>query len=245
MWLFAPLGSFLILPVLIEAAPLIRSTGLRLTAMLAGALALVGWAAAAAAPAYSADRQQRFVIQHVTDLKAFKSSWSVLNDAASLPAGAGSGWTRGKLPFSNRPRWLAPAPTDAKIPAAPGVQRLGEVRKNNSRTLTLRFLSAGFDRIELVAPANAKILAAGAAGYVRPIDATVQEGKYYIDCFGRSCDGLTFQLVIGQLKPVDVLVLGYHGGLPPSAGSLLSARPKFARPQYNRDETIAFARTGL
>ncbi len=245
MWLFAPLGSFLILPVLIEAAPLIRSTGLRLTAMLAGALALVGWAAAAAAPAYSADRQQRFVIQHVTDLRAFKSSWSVLNDAASLPAGAGSGWKRGKLPFSDRPRWLAPAPADAKIPAAPGVQRLGEVRTGNRRTLTLRFLSAGFDRIELVAPAGAKILAAGAAGYVRPIDATVQEGKYYIDCFGRSCDGLTFQLVIGQVKPVDVLVLGYHDGLPPSAGSLLGARPKFARPQYDRDETIAFARTSL
>jgi hypothetical protein len=213
--------------------------------LLAGGLALVGWAAAAAAPAYSADRQQRFVIQHVTDLKAVKSSWSVLNDAASLPAGAGGGWKRGKLPFSERPRWLAPAPADAKIFVAPGVQRLGEVQKGSVRTLTLRFLAAGFDRIELVAPADAKVLAAGAAGYLRPIDATVQEGKYYIDCFGRSCDGLTFQLVIGQVTPVDVVILGYHGGLPPSAASLLNARPKFARPQYNRDETIAFMRTSL
>ncbi len=245
MWLFAPLGSFLILPALIEAAPLIRCAGLRWAAALGGALALTGWAAAAAAPAYSADRQQRFVIQHVTDLKAFKSSWSVLNDAAPLPTRAGSGWKRGKLPFSDRPRWLAPAPADAKIPTAPGVQRLGDIRRGNSRTRTLRFLAAGFDRIELVAPADAKIIAAGVAGYVRPIDATVQKGKYYIDCFGRSCDGLTVQLVIGQVKPVDVLVLGYHGGLPPSAGSLLSARPEFARPQYNRDETIVFARTSL
>jgi hypothetical protein len=245
MWIFAPLGSFLILPMLIEAAPLIRSAGWRLAALLAGGFALLGWAAAATAPAYSADRQQRFVIQHVTDLKAVKSSWSVLNDAASLPAGAGSGWKRGKLPFSDRPRWLSPAPADARTFAAPGVQRLGDIQKGNGRTLTLRFLAAGFDRIELVAPADAKILAAGAAGFVRPIDASVQQGKYYIDCFGRSCDGLTFQLAIGQRKPVDVLLLGYHGGLPPSAASLLAARPKFARPQYNRDETIAFARTTL
>ncbi|MFL6847587.1 MAG: M28 family peptidase, partial [Sphingomicrobium sp.] len=192
MWLFAPLGTLLILPVLIEAAPLVRAAGLRAAAAVGGILVLIGWTAAAVAPAYSADREQRLVIQHLTDLRTFKSTWSVLNDGAPLPSGFGGGWRRGKLPFSDRPRWLAPAPADARILAAPGVQRLREVRHGKTRTLTLRFLAAGFDGIQLVAPATSKIRAAGAPGFVRPIDSAIQDGKYYVGCFGRSCDGLTF-----------------------------------------------------
>src|SRR5207248_6027158 len=82
MWLFAPLGSLLIVPILIETKPLIDRVRLSEAATVAGVLTLAGWAAAAAAPAYSADRQQRFVIEHVTDLRTFKSAWSVINDGA-------------------------------------------------------------------------------------------------------------------------------------------------------------------
>src|SRR5207237_8013136 len=78
MWIFAPLGALVILPILIEAKPLINRVSLSGAAAAAGALALAGWAAAAAAPAYSADRQQRFVVEHVTDLRTFKSWWAVL-----------------------------------------------------------------------------------------------------------------------------------------------------------------------
>ena len=107
----APLGSLLILPVLIEAKPLIDRMRLRDAAAVTGVLALASWAAAAAAPAYSADRQQRFVIEHVTNLRSFKSWWSVLNDGAPLPDAyrAVAHWSRGKLPFSERPRWIASA----------------------------------------------------------------------------------------------------------------------------------------
>ena len=85
MWIFAPLGAFLILPILIEAKPWIDGVQLRSSAAIAGTVAFLGWAAAAAAPAYSADRQQRFVIEHVTDLPSGKSAWSVINDGAPLP----------------------------------------------------------------------------------------------------------------------------------------------------------------
>jgi hypothetical protein len=233
--------------VLIEAKPLIGAAKLPGAAAAAGALALLGWVAAAAAPAYSADRQQRFVIQHATDLRKFKAWWSVLNDAAPLPDAyrrAGN-WTRGKLPFSDRPRWIAAAPADASFLAAPGVQRLSEVQSGNERTLTLRLLSAGFDRVLLLGPENSKIRAAGTPGFVRPIDAAAEDGKYSIDCFGRSCDGATLQLTIGQPGSVEFTLVGTHPGLPPSASPLLAARPKFARPQYNRDETIAFTRVKL
>ena len=124
MWIFAPLGALLILPDPDRSQAVDRwERGYEPPRRIAGTLALLGWAAAAAAPAYSADRQQRFVIEHVTDASSGKSSWSVINDGAPLPDAyrtAGK-WNRGKLPFSDRPRWLAAAPADPGAPA-PGVQ---------------------------------------------------------------------------------------------------------------------------
>jgi hypothetical protein len=239
MWIFAPLGSFILLPVVIEAKPLVDRAGLRGPAAVAALLMMVGWAAALAAPAYSADRQQRFVIQHVADASAGKSWWSVLNDGAPLPRAFGGHWKRGKLPFSDRPRWFIQAPADPAA-RAPDVQLISEVRAGNERTLTLRLNANGNERVELVAPSGSKIRSAGVPGFVRPIDQS-EDGKYFIDCFGRSCEGATLQLTTGQLTPVEFLILGGKAPLPPSAAPLLAARPRFARPQYNRDESIAFA----
>jgi hypothetical protein len=243
MWIFAPLSSLLIIPVLIEARPLIVSASVRASAAAAGFLTLIGVAAVFAVPAYSADKQQRFIIQHVTDASARKSWWSVLNDAASLPGGFGGIWKRGELPFSERPRWISTAPTAAAI-KAPGAQLLSQMKTGDVRTLTLRLTANGNERIDLVAPADARILSAGVEGFVRPIDQTGQ-GKYFIDCFGRSCDRATLQLTIGQLKPVQFLILGSKAQLPASAAHLLAARPRVARPQYNRDESIIFTHMTL
>jgi len=245
MWIFAPLGAFLILPILIEAKPLIDAVRLRACAAIAGALVLLGWAAAAAAPAYSADRQQRFVIEHVTDASSGKESWSVLNDGAPLPDAyrTAAKWNRGTLPFSERPRWLATAAADPSA-RAPGAQLISQVRNGSERTLVARLNANGNDHVGLIAPEDAQIRSAGVDGFVRPIDPN-ESGKYWIDCFGRSCDGAVLQLTIGKASPVEMLVLGSKAGLPPSAAPLLAARPKFARPQYNRDETITFARVKL
>lgn len=240
MWIFAPLGSLLIVPVLIEARPLIAGAGLRGSAVVSGLIALAFCAASAAAPAYSADRQQRFVIQHITDVSKGKSWWSVLNDAAPLPHGFGGNWKRAKLPFSERPRWVAPAPADPGT-KAPGIQLVSQVRSGSERTLALRLSGNGNDRIELIAPENSKIRSAGVDGFVRPIDQN-ESGKYLIDCFGRSCDGAVLQLTIGKASPIALLVLGSKAGIPAAAAPHLGQRPQFARPQYNRDETIAFAR---
>ncbi|MEO8454718.1 MAG: M28 family peptidase [Sphingomicrobium sp.] len=243
MWIFAPLGSLLIIPVLIEARPLIARAGPRVSAVMSGLITLAFCAASAAAPAYSADRQQRFVIQHVTDVSKGKSWWSVLNDAAPLPQDFGSNWTRARLPFSERPRWLASAPTDPGT-KAPGIQLVSQVQNGSDRTLTLRLTANGNDRVELIAPENARIRSAGVQGFIRPIDQN-ESGKYLIDCFGRSCDAAVLQLTIGKASPIEVLVLGSKAELPPAAAPYIRRRPKFARPQYNRDETIAFARFKL
>ncbi|HEY6049426.1 MAG TPA: M20/M25/M40 family metallo-hydrolase [Sphingomicrobium sp.] len=243
MWVFAPLGALLIIPVLIEAKPLIDDAKLRPTAALAGGLALLGWAAAAAAPAYSWDREQRFVIEHVTDASSGKSWWSVVNDGAPLPHNFPTNFRRGTLPFSARQRWIAPAPADSTA-KAPQISLVSQLRSGDERTITLRLTSNGAEDVELVGPPDAKIRSAGVAGFVRPIDQD-EPGKYYIGCFGRSCDGVTLQLVTGRLQPIDLLVLGSSPVLPPSAAPLLQARPRFARPQYNPDESIVFIHVKL
>jgi hypothetical protein len=238
---FAPLGALLIIPVLIEARPLIADAGDRNAGFASGLLALAPSVVAATVPAYSADRQQRFVIQHVTDASADKSWWSVLNDGAPLSY-AGQ-WKRGELPFSDRARWISAAPADPAA-IAPTVQLLSQVRAGDERTLTIRVSSNGNEQIALIAPADATIRSAGVGDFVRPIDQG-EAGKYFINCFGRSCDGATLQLTTGQLKPIPFLVLGSKAPLPPSAAPLVAARPRFARPQYNRDESIVFTRVNL
>jgi hypothetical protein len=112
------------------------------------------------------------------------------------------------------------------------------------RTVTFRLIANGYERIELIAPEDAMIRSAGTQEFVRPIDPN-EDGKYSIDCFGRSCDGAILQLTIGQPNPVQLLLVGSGAPLPPSAAPLIAARPKFARPQYNRDESIAFTRVNL
>jgi len=243
MWVFAPLGGLLILPILVEARPLIVGAGLRAGAAVAGIFTLLSVAAVVSVPAYSADRQQRFVIQHVSDASAHKSWWSVLNDSAPLPKDFDGQWKRGALPFSDRPRWISQAPFNLAA-KAPSAQLLSQVKAGDERTLTLRLFANGNERIELIGPSDARLRSAGVEGFVRPIDHT-EDGKYFIDCFGRSCDGATIQLTIGQLKPVRFLALGSKSPLPPSAAPLIASRPRFARPQYNRDESITFARVNL
>jgi hypothetical protein len=85
----------------------------------------------------------------------------------------------------------------------------------------------------------------GSAGFVRPIDAAVEDGKYLVSCFGRSCEGLELDIVTGRPAPILFTVIGTRRGLPPSAAPLLAERPKFARPQYAPDQTVVFTRAKL
>jgi len=242
LWVFAPLGALLIIPVLIEARPLLAGAGLRASALASGVLTILCAGLAIAAPAYSADRQQRFVIQHVTDGSSHGSWWSVINDGAPLPRTFPGSWKRGKLPFSDRERWVASAPADPTA-KAPGVQLLSQVRNGSERTLTVRLAANGNSDIELIAPQDARIRSAGVAGFIGPIDQS-EGGKYDLSCSGRSCDGATLMITTDQLKPIDFLVIGARP-LPPRAAPLLAARPKFAQPQYNADVSVTFSHVRL
>ena len=245
MWMFAPLGALIILPALIEAKPLVDAARLRAAAAMAGIITLAGWAAAAAAPAYSVDRQQRFVIEHLTDSGAGKSWWSVLNDGAPLPSSfrAAGKWHQGKVPYTDRPRWLFAAPPNPAV-KAPEVQLFGQVLNGGERTMTIRLAANGNDQMALIAPKDVRIQSAGADGFVRPIDPQ-EEGKTSISCFGRSCDGAVLTLVVEKAAPLDLLVVGSRAGLPQFGKLLFAGRTQFARPQYARDATIVYAHRKL
>jgi hypothetical protein len=246
MWVFAPLGALLILPVVVETKPLIDAARLRGAILASGTLALLPWGAAAAAPAYSADRQQRFVIEHVTDARSGKAQWSVLNGKAPLPNTYHSGrnWTWGKLPYANPRRWLAAAPSVPGL-RPPALERLSILRNGSERTLTLRLRTGGAERVSLIAPADARIRAAGVPGAVRPIDTAAESGTYAVSCSGRNCDGLVLLIVQDTVDPTVFTLVGARSGLPASATALLAERPKHARPQYAPDQTVVFNRIRL
>jgi hypothetical protein len=246
MWVFAPLGSLIILPVLIEAKPLMRDVSPRWVAGAGSMLAILGWCAASAAPAYSADRQQRFTIEYVRDADTGKASWSVLNDDAPLPRGfdrAGQ-WHRGAPSYSERKRWLADAPVLTGI-GTPRVQVNGQAHEGDVRRVRLQIAANGAQSITLLSAKGADISSAGSGAFVRPIAKAGSGDRTMVRCFGRSCDGATIELTIRGDKPVAMTVLGWRRGLPPQARPLLAVRPKFARPQYVADGTTTVHRIKL
>jgi len=212
----------------------------------AGTLALAGWAAALATPAYSQNREQRFTIEHVTQFPSGRSSWSVLNDGASLPVAYSKigEWKLGKLPFSERKRWFAPAPAALGI-EPPALQLLETPRSGSERKIRLRLQANGSQRILLIAPEDADIRAAGAGNFMRSVPSTDSAHKFTLSCTGRSCDGLELTIDQAVTKPIVMTVIGSRNGLPPDAALLVHARPVFARPQYTPDETLAITHVRL
>ena len=241
---FAPLALLIAMPWLIEAKALLDEGG-RARAVAASAIVvLLGWTASAAAPAYSADRQQRFTIQYVKDPAERRSWWVVDNDRAPLPAAFGTGWAREELPHTTGKSWVRSAPDLPQV-APPGVEIVGRSRLGANRSVTLRLRTRGNDRITLIAPKDAEIRAAGTRDYLRPISPEAKKARYLIICTGRSCDGAELTLVTSRAPPIELLVAGTRFALPPQAQRLVAARPANARPQYAPDQAIALARLNI
>jgi hypothetical protein len=166
----------------------------------------------------------------------------VINDQAPLPSAYRrlGRWRWDKLPYSKRERWLSEAPAVADI-RPPTVTPVAAA-KGRLRTARLLLRTNGADSVTLVGLEDADIRSAGVDGFVRPIDRSVKKDKYYLSCFGRSCDGQSMTIVIGKPGSVELTIIGSRSGLPPSAARLVAARPKFARPQYSPDATITVSR---
>jgi len=246
LWIVAPVAAIMIAPALIEAHGLITSTSRRIVLIGSTAIALLAWIVAGTTPAYSRDRQQRFTIEYLTLFPSGRSEWSILNDGVALPDAyrAAGKWRFGKLPFSERQRWLASAPADSSV-QAPRIELLESLVAGSERKIRLRLKANGAERIVLIAPEDAHIRSAGAAGFERSLGDADAPGKFTISCTWRSCDGAELAIDFTQPKPVIFTVVGSRNGLPASANPLVQARPKFARPQYTPDETVTIATVKL
>jgi len=246
LWVVAPVAAILVAPALIEAHAAVTRSSRRVLLFGSGAIALVGWAIAGAAPAYSQDHQQRFTIEHVTEFPLRRSSWSILNDGAPLPASFApwGKWRRGKRDFSERLRWFVEAPPAPGI-QSPTIELLESERFGNERRVKLRLHANGSERITLIAPEEAHIRSAGVAAYIRPIGSADSDGKFTIACAGRSCDGMELAIDLLNPNPVRFTIVGARNGLPASGNGLLAARPRFARPQYTPDQTLAVSHLSL
>jgi hypothetical protein len=246
LWVVAPLASVIVVAALVEAQPVLRRAKPSGTIAFAALLGIIGWSAAAATPAYSSDHQQRFTIEHVTEFPTNRSSWSIINDGTGLPQAYSRFGKRkqGKLPFSERRRWLTPAPPAAGL-RPPSIQLLGSIASGSERRMRLRLLANGAERITLVAPEEARIRSAGVAGFVRPIGDANSSGRFTITCTGRSCDGMELMIDALSAKPIALTLVGARNGLPASAAPLVQSRPPNARPQYVPDETLTISHVNL
>jgi hypothetical protein len=244
-FIFAPLAMIIAMPWVIEAKPLAEGVGGKAGLAVSALLLIAGWIAVAAAPAYSADRQQRFVIQHASDVATGKAYWSVVNDGVAVPKNFGNvaGWSRGELPHIEGKRWIAPAARLADL-SPPKVQVLGSSRDGDVRTVSLRLQTHGAERIFLEGPKDAQIVSAGSGDFIRPI-APDTNGEYYLSCYGRSCDGAKLQFTTRRARPITFTLIGMRRGLPATSKALLEQRPKNARPQYSPDSTLTISRVAL
>ncbi len=242
---FAPLALLIAMPWLIEAKALVDEAG-RSRAIAAPALILLAALGSAfAAPAYSADRQQRFAIQHVSNLADGKASWLVTNDGASLPDRFGGidGWQRDEFPLIERTGWIAPAQAIEGV-GAPRLELLKSVRRGNQRTVFYRIRSNGAEAVTLIGEKDSRILSAGSDGFVRPIPRDTK-GRYTLGCFGRSCDGAVMELTAAAPEPLPFILVGSNRSLPAAAAPLLADRPANARPQYSPDSTLTISQVRL
>ncbi|HEX5238621.1 MAG TPA: M20/M25/M40 family metallo-hydrolase [Sphingomicrobium sp.] len=247
LWIAAPVAAIMMIPVLVEAHGLFGAAHRRVVIAGSAVIALLAWIVVGVTPAYSQQREQRFTIEHVTEFPSRKSYWSVLNDGAPLPAAYSplGKWTYGKLPFSERERWFAPATPITGV-EAPSIQRVEVLQSGSERRIKLRLEANGAERILITAPADTHIRSAGVAGFVRPIGGDESaSGKFSIACTGRSCDRAELIIDADTSKPIRIIIGGSSNGLPASAAPLLQARPANARPQYVPDETVTVTRVNL
>ncbi|WP_395612991.1 M20/M25/M40 family metallo-hydrolase [Allosphingosinicella sp.] len=232
VWIFAPLGAVMMLPVLIELRPALARLPALFVAAGALDLAIIGWIVAGFTPAYSADRQQLFAVEYVWDATTNSGRFAVNNDGAPVPFAAD--WQRTELPYSTRKRWVTPAPPVPVVP--PGVTVLRRLPFEGGVRLTLGLQANGADQVTLIAPAGAHLRAAGTSAVLQPFGD--DGGRTILRCAGRSCDGAMLDVVLPQPQSVRFTLIGSRSGLPPQAAALARARPANARPQYGPDATI-------
>ena len=242
-WLFAPVAALLVLPLVIELAPLLYTVPRREGLAVAAGFLLLGWGVAAEAPAYSLERKQNFRIEYGLDADSGTARWLVAHDGGRLPAAFAGFLPRQEVPWSPAPRSGAPAPA-LPLPR-PIVTKLGERPVQGGRLVTLRIATGGADSWILRSGADGALKSVSAGGAVVPFGKGSSDEAYGLRCQGRRCDGLTLNLLIGGAGPVEITLIALRSGLPQAAAPLVRARPADAAPQYAPDSSYVWSKARI
>jgi hypothetical protein len=79
-------------------------------------------------------------------------------------------------------------------------------------------------------------------GFLRPFTPGAGDGRSFIRCAGRACDGAVLDVILDRAQPVDFTIVGTRPGLPREAAALARGRAEQARAQYGPDSTITLGR---
>jgi hypothetical protein len=242
-WIFAPVAVLILFPFVIELTPALARLGRTRATVGLVALAVAAWLPPAFAPAYSAERKQRLSFEYLWDAPTRKAQLMAYHDGGPVPEAFGKPGTIArnvKVPWSGYRRWSADAQGPALTP--PALERLSERRVGGNRLVTFRLRSGGSDVVRLVGAKGVRFLAVRSGATGRNYGT---EGEAVLRCHGRSCDGMTFDLLIGGTAPVDATLVGSRSGLPAPMQALARSRPATAQPQYVPDTSLAVDRIKL
>jgi hypothetical protein len=245
-WLLAPVAALAVLPLLVEAMPLEPDARTSIVPFSLAGLAAAGWIAAILLPQGSPDRQQLFTIEYLRDVDRGEGRWGVSNKRAVLPEAFQrlGDWALDDPIYSTRQRWFASAPDLAGVDA-PSITLVAAQQEPRARRLTFRISMNGSESVTIRAPADAPVQRAGVPGALKTFGRGPVTSPYQLRCYGRSCDGLTMEMVVGAADPVELTLIGTRTGLPPEAQPLIAARPENSRPQYTPDATYTVRRVRL
>ena len=230
-----PLAALAALPFLIEVMPGAKPRG----AVLVMTLVAIGlWTAAMVMPRTSEERPGAFTINYVRDDVRGTTKWAVASKQAPLPGSWDRfGQWRGKLmPHNGRRRWVAEAPV-IDVPR-PAIRLLSSVADGKGRLVRLAIGRGGGDATALKVAKDVPVVAMGLPGRTRLIPRDAEPGPAFLDCTGRSCDGLVLEVRLADRKTVKAELIGTRFGLPEEGKALAAARPADTHPQYAPDSSI-------
>lgn len=220
----AAFALMVLLPVLAKAPRLAR----HLAAAACLLVSLVLAVAAGLQPAYSANAPQRLNLRYVE--MDGKASW-LADPVARLPQSL-----RAAANFSATPERRIESGYAAPAGAARYPQPEAAIaREGETVTLDLKTQS---EAVMLVVPPEAALRAVTVNG----VTAAADGARTTILCTTPDCAQARMVLELGSSRPVELLLLANHRGLPPQGATLLRARPPEAVPSQTGDRTVLAAR---
>lgn len=135
------------------------------------------------------------------------------------------------------PQFMAPAAYSDPMP--PRLVVLHHSYDGNIRRVRFSLEARNWSRVKLRIPVEAGAIRIVSQGRTSDFP---EAGPHWFYCSGRACASREFEIELKGEQPTEWLIQGVRYRLPTSAGPLLKARPDWATPIGDGDETIVTGR---